>query len=76
MTGVRKTRYHIEVVKVGSPHIGYFLQSVSAGGSVVWSGDVVSINGHGEALSGVTYGFLTTGDRETGKEEFVWYMEK
>ena len=32
---------------------------------------MVSINGHGEAVSGGTHGFFTIGDGGMGEDEFV-----
>ena len=34
------------------------------------------INDHGGAIIGCTYGFLMTGDGETGKEEFIRDLDK
>ena len=57
-----KTRENIEAVGGISSHICNILQNGGAGGATFQCLDLGSINGHVEAIGGVTYRFLTTGN--------------
>ena len=57
MTVLGKTMDHLEAGGGGSSHSCNILKIGGVGGATVQSGDMGDINGHGEAISEVTYVF-------------------